>query len=393
MKNSLGDIVIRLFIILFSMSLVSAEDFTYKFTLDKENPYVKEPVIMTLDLVQTNHDKVMLFKFTPRQSKDYEFHRLDIKEEDAYHAAKVHYTYLIYPLRSGDINITFDLIEMVTTDEKVAFSFSGDRDNVRGLNKTDIPINLPPLKLKVKALPKGTLLVGDFALSHTIKKHEAKAHEPLSFTVTVKGKGYPPILNSIIPDKGNYTIFKEKPVVKSVKSQKGTINTVTYPIALSAKQSFELDPVKIKAFDPQREKSYELTIPGQDFAISQPDLTTLVDQIDSPRPIHTDWSRLVTLLGYIVVFIAGFLTAKSVQWRPKMVPGTIENDLAEKIKSIDDPKELLALLMATDVKRYKAVIEKLESSLYGKKKISLSSIKKELLQENIIDANQMEENR
>lgn len=387
MKNSPGSLLI----VLFSISFLFGGDFTYKFTLDKENPYVKEPVIMTLDLVQTNHDKVILFKFSPRQSKDYEFHRLDIKEEDAYHAAKVHYLYLVYPLRSGDINMTFDLIEMVTTDEKVAFSFSGDRDNIRGLNKTDIPIKLPALTLKVKSLPKDTSLVGNFTLSSAIKKHEAKAYEPLPVNITIKGKGYPPILNSIIPNKGDYSIFSEKPLVKSVRSRKGTINTITYPIALSAKKSFELDSIKLKAFDPQTEKSYELTIPRQHFTISQPDLTTLIDKIDSPKPIHTNWGWLTTLLGYITVFIAGFLTAKSIQWNLKRTPEKMRNELEEQIKPIDDPRELLALLMATDSKRYKASIEKLESSLYGKKKISLNSIKKELLQTKTIDANQPEE--
>ena len=54
--------------------------------------------------------------------------------------------------------------------------------------------------------------------------------------------------------------------------------------------------------------------------------------------------------------------------------------MTEEIQAVNDPKELLALLIATDARRYKNAIEKLEESLYGKKKYDLKRIKKELLQ-------------
>ena len=199
MKKSPGRALRKLLLVIAGITLAYAGDFSYKFALSDTSPYLKEAVIMKLDLEQTDHSKVLLFKFSPKKSDDYEFYRLDMKEEDAYHAAKIHYTYLIYPKRTGEINITFDLIEMVTTDEKVAYSFSGDRDNVRGLNKKDIPIDLPPLKLNVKPLPEGTQIVGDFKLDYATKKKRANAYEPLPLTITIKGVGYPPVLKQLIP--------------------------------------------------------------------------------------------------------------------------------------------------------------------------------------------------
>lgn len=156
--------------------ILHAEDFSYTFKLNKHTPYVKEPVILTLDLNQTNHDVVMLFNFSIQKSEDYTFQRIDIQETDSYHNAKVRYFYLLYPLKAGDINVSFDLMQMTTTDESVAFSFSGDRDHVEGIVTTDTKVDLPPLQLKVKPLPEGTLLVGDFTLTHTIRKQKAKAH-------------------------------------------------------------------------------------------------------------------------------------------------------------------------------------------------------------------------
>ncbi len=380
MKKNPGSLLTTLIFVLLSITVVYADDFSSKFTLSTATPYVKEAVIMKLDLVQTDHSKVMFFKFSPKKSDDYEFYRLNIKEEDAYHAAKVYYTYLIYPKRAGDIAITFDLIKMVTTDEKVAYSFSGDRDNIKGLNKKDIPVELPPLKLRVKPLPKGTLIVGDFTLEQMLKKREAKSFEPLPFTITIKGNGYPPILTGIIPDSEEFTLFKETAITHSSRSIQGTKSSVTYPMALSAKQSFHLPAITLKAFNPKTEKSYNLTIPKEHFTITQPDQSTLLDKIDSPKPLQSNWSWLGTLLGYLIVFVAGFLTAKSFKWSPRRKQKSTVDAITEEIQAVNDPKELLALLIATDARRYKNAIEKLEESLYGKKKYDLKRIKKELLQ-------------
>ncbi len=159
------------------------------------------------------------------------FKYLTSKRPDSYHNVKIHYDYLIYPLKAGDINITFSLLKKVTNDDSVAYSFSGDRDNVKHLVTKDTRIQLPPLQLKVKSLPEGTTLVGDFALTYDIKKHHAKAYEPLPFQISIKGEGYPPLLDTLLPQEGNFTRFTEKPIVKSIATKKGTQSTVTYPMA------------------------------------------------------------------------------------------------------------------------------------------------------------------
>ena len=374
-------VALKLILLLYGTTIAYGGDFTYKFSLSSSAPYVKEAVIMKLDLVQTDHSKVILFKFTPKKSDDYTFHRLDMKEEDAYHAAKVHYTYLLYPKRSGEIKIHFKLIEMVTTDEKVAYSFSGDRDNVRGLNKTDIPIDLPPLKLQVKPLPKGTQLVGNFTLDYKIQKEHAEAFEPIPFTVTIKGTGYPPVMHTMIPKQEKFTLFKEAPIIHSSRSIRGTQSSVIYPYAISAGESFDLPALVIKAFDPKTRKSYELGIPKKHFVIKKPAISTLVDKTDTPKPLQNNWGWLYNLLGCLIVFAAGFMSAKLIKWGHFAKPVLHPDSLSEEIRHAADHKALLALLVATDSKRYKESIEKLEKHLYGKKNISLKQIKKALIGE------------
>lgn len=379
MKNSLG----KLILVLLCSLWLHAEDFKHHFRLSNTSPYVKEAVIMTLDLNQTNRDKVLFFHFALKKSPDYEFHRLNVKETEEHHTAQVHYEYLIYPLHTGEIQLHFDLIQKATTEENLAYSFSGDRDNVKGLTTVDTQIDLPPLTLKAKALPKGTSLVGNFNLTHSLKTNKAKAYEPLPFQVTIAGSGYPPLIERLLPKDVDFTLFTEKPIVKAVNSSQGTSSTVIYPMALSHSKSFDLGPIVIKAFNPKTKKSYTLGIAEQHFDIRKADAKSLVDKIDSPKPLESNWSWLTTiltsLLSYLVVFGAGFLTAISLKWKRKNSTQT-SDPLKEKIEACKDEKALLQLLMATDSKQFALSIEKLEKSLYGNGKINFNKVKQEALE-------------
>lgn len=376
MKISLGNFKI-LFMIFFSIILLHAEGFEYTLEVNKQSPYVKEAVIVTLDIKQTDYSKVMLFDFTPTKSKDYTFYLLSAKEKDSYQNTKVHYAYLIYPLKAGKIQLTFQLTQKVTTAQNVVYSFSGDKENTKVLTTNDTRIDLAPLKLHVKPLPEGTQLVGDFTIKNDIQSHEAKSYEPVPMSIEIKGTGFPPKLDDLFASTQTYTLFKERPQIKRTKSDKGISSVITYPMAISAKQSFTFDVASIKAFDPTTEKSYMLSLPPEDFKITEVARENLVDQVDSPKPMEQmDWSWLGTLLGYLVVFFAGFLTAKSVQWQKRVQHK--ENPFSVQIAQTDDPKVLLALLMAQDSKKYAAAIEILEAHLYEGKKLNLNELKREL---------------
>ncbi len=385
MKNNLGSLI-RFYFVSFCLFIFSpfslmlhAEDFTHTFHVNKTDPYVKEAVILTLDLNQTNPDKVLLFNFDLAKSDDYTFQRLDIQETDSYHQARVHYVYLVYPLKSGTVNISFELLKKVTTDDSVAYSFSGDRDNIKGLVTVDTNVKLPTLQLNVQALPENTLLVGDFKLTHSIKKHQAQAHEPLPIQVNISGKGYPPLLNTLLPQEGNFTRFTEEPVVKSIVNTQGSQSTVTYAMALSHTQSFTLPGIEIKAFDPHTRKRYLLTIPQQRFDITTSKESELLDNIDSPVLLKEDWSWMKTLFGYFVVFTAGYLSALSWKWTKKQRRKE-DNPFKEKIQNCSDAKALFQLLMSTEDKRFTSTIETLEASLYGNGKINFNKVKQDLLE-------------
>jgi len=374
-KKNLGSLLF----ILLGCVILRAEDFSYHLSVDNHSPYLKEAIRLEFDINQTNHDKVLLFSFDMLKSPDYHFQRVDIKEQDDYHNLQIRYTYLLYPLKSGQIEIGFTLIKKVTTDESVAYSFSGDRDNVKGLVTLDTNITIEPLKLEVQPLPPQTELVGDFTLNYKVDKHKANAYEPLPIHVAIEGKGYRPLLENILP-KGDFTHFSEKPKVEATVSAKGTQSKVIYTIALSSTKSFEVEKRVFNAFNPKTKKIYTLEIPAQYFTITTPNRALLLDKTDTPKIAKEDWSWMTTLLGYIVVFIAGFLSAMILKLA-KTKATTQEHPLKQKIEQISTPKALLQLLISLNRADFTPYIEQLESALYEDKPINIKQLKQRIMEQ------------
>jgi len=363
-------------LLLLTTALLSAEDFTAHIEADNHTPYVKEAVLLSVDFNQTNPEPVLLFQFKVLPSKAYRIHQIYARHDDTLHHTHHHNLYEIYPLRAGDINITFSLVKRVTNDEKVRYFASGDRDDFKKLDTTDYPVSLPPVQLHVKPLPKGTQLVGDFKLHYTLKQKKADAYEPIPLKVTITGDGYPPILPHIIKPSKAFTLFSEKPVTHIRHSQKGTHSRVIYPMAISSAHAFTLPKTVLQAFNPKTAHSYRLTIPSETITINPVDKTTLVDNIDNPKPLTLSWAWLYTLLGYLSAFLAGFATAWLIKQRRKKAH-TQSHPLKAKIDACTDEKSLLALLMAQGDKRFESIIGKLEASLYGNRKLTLKSLKQE----------------
>ncbi len=377
MKQRLGSIVVTL--LLFFLTTLYAKDFIYNMHIATKTPYTKEGILFTLDINQTNPDVVLLFDFDLLKHQDYLYQRVDMQETNKEDGLHIRYTYLIYPLKSGVVHIYFKLKKRVTSEDSVAYSFSGDRDNVKGLVTKDYNINLTPLTLEVKPLPKGTKLVGDFTLKTYLPKNRAKAYEPLPFHIAIRGKGYLPLLDSILPHDTNFTLYKEKPIVHTTSNRQGTQSEVKYTMALSHDQNFSLPEISIKAFNPKNQKTYTLHIPPKQFIISEGNITALIDDTNSPVLLIEDWRWISMLFSYLFVFFCGFISAFIfMKYNNKRVKKNFD-PIKEKIKEAKSKKELLQILMSDEQKRFASSIKYLEDSLYADGKIGLKEIKKKAL--------------
>ena len=362
----------------FIVNFLSAKDVATSFHISNENPYEKEAIFLEVNLTQVNKTKVMLFKFSLEKSEDYDFHQVRLKEYENYHDLRHEYTYLIYPKKSGEVFLKFKMIKSITDDDKVAYSISGDRDNVKSLQKKDVVVDLSPLHLEVKPLPKGIDLVGDFSLTHSLDKKETEAYDPVNLKVELKGQG---LLSSfeLLKENKDYKVFTQSPKVKTFHSENGSNSSLVWDYAISAKESFVLPKVNLKAFNPNTEKVYELGFPTYAIRVNQVEVDSLLDEVDSPARLKgIDWDFWSWLFSYVVVFVAGLLVPRDLFKRKEVLAKSSEDILNVKINDAKTHKALLqVLLLENDVKFSKA-IEALEGVVYNGENIALSKIKSSL---------------
>ncbi len=356
-------------------AVLCAEDFDFTIHSSTLTPHEKEPVLLSIDINQTNPEPILLFLFDINKSKNYRVEQINAIHDNTLHHAKEHYLYLLFPLKTGTMEVNFSLTKRVTNDDKVRYFFSGDRDDFKKLETTDSNIPVAPLKLQVKPLPKGTQLIGNFKLDYLFKPKKVEAYEPVSLRITIEGDGYPPLLGQIYPKQKGVSIFASKPVLTRHVDEHTVHYKAVYDLALASGKSFETAPVALQAFDPKTHKRYALTIPSEHIVVTQTDVTKLVDKTDTPPPLQTDWKPLGSLLGYLLAFAAGFLSAWLLKRHRKTK--TKANPLAARIDESRDKKQLLQLLMAEDAQRFAPVIDRLEADLYGRENHPLKQLKQE----------------
>ena len=359
--------------------MLSGEDMRYEFSLSNEAPYRGEATLLEVNLTQLDHSKVMMFKFNLKQSDAYLFHQVSFKEYEQYHSLHHIYRYLIYPKKSGVVSVKFALIKSITDDDKVAYAISGDRDNVKGLVKEDVAIEVKPLLLKVKSVPKDVDLVGVFTLTHRLEKRETDAFEPVNVNIQLKGEGR---LSSfeILKKSRDFTLFMQTPKLKISYSREGTLSSLEWDYALSAKKSFVLPEVVLKAFNPKTEKIYTLSVPKYEISVNGVDASTLLDRVDSPLPSKgVDWDFWRWIFSYLFVFLAGFLMPRDLFKLKRVVESGEEDILAMKIESAETHKALLQILLLENDVKFSEAILLLESTVYHSKNLSLAKIKSMVL--------------
>ena len=362
-----------LFFLMLQM-LYAQEDVAYDFYLSTSTPYQQESVFLDVNISQLDHSKVMLFKFTLKNSKEYSFHQIGLEEKEEYHDLRHEYRYLIYPKKSGKVKLEFEMIKSLTDDDKVTYSISGDRDSVKRLEKEDIEVKLTPMFLKVKALPKGVELVGDFKLTHTLDREETQLFDPINLKVELKGKGdVEPF--ELLKECKVYKLFHQAPNLKRFYTKEGTTTDIKWEYAISAKESFTLPAIDLQAFNPKSEKLYTLKIPEYKIKVDKVTEESLLDSETVPKISKSiDWAWWRWIFSYVLVFIAGFLMPRDVLRRKKSMVKSNEAILAQKIKRAKSHKALLTILLRENSGNYSNAIEALELVVYKGQKISLSKI-------------------
>ena len=366
--------------IFFAVPLSAASDYTWQMEVSKTEAFVKEPIVLTFSVEQTDRSNVMFFDFKPLEEGRWKAIRLDKKIDDGYHHRKAVFTYLLFPLESGELTLRFDLLVKVTNDEAIARSTTGGRYNVRDVKTWDRHDAIPSRTFRIDSLPGRVDLVGDFTMKERLDRHEIEAFHPVYLTLELEGVGYPPPEDPLPIRIDGVEIFADKPRISMRYDRDGAHYKGVWSYALVAERDFTIPALTLEAFSPRKRRRYTLHYDTRTVHVVRPARKELVDIATKPE---SAWESVEALKRWgidLLIFLSGYLTAWLAGRARGLLTGWGErSDFARAVKEAKDAKALLALLSRTDPRRYAPWIEELERAVYKGGEVDLKRVRKEVL--------------
>ena len=377
MKKNLGKILLFLYFpfILYADSSLA----TYAITVNKKDAFVKEAVEVTFTAYQKEHSNVMFFFLEPEASKDYSIELLshDTKVISRHNNLAI-FKYLLFPLKDGVINIDFKFTVKMASDEAVAQIYTGDYSKVKWVETTDSDVPIQPLLLHVKPLEKNIDLVGDFSITQSIQSDKINQYGSANIKYFIHGTGYAPKTLDLLKKTDGVTLFDETTDHTFKATSNGYEINREFDYALVSQKNFKVPEVNLNAYSPSQQKYYTLTTKPYDISVTAIDPSTLVDAKDFPQKIRYNFEYLIKAVIALLIFLAGFLTAKlsvNIPW--KMF---YKKEKFLDIKNANSAKELLLILVQNYAQEdIHSFIDKLERLQYQNSHESFKDIKKQLL--------------
>jgi hypothetical protein len=356
---------------------------------NKNDVYVGESVAFTLKFKYKKDLEVVSLDYTKPTFESFWVKELKVEENpnknpnNEYVEQEV--KYLLFPQKAGDIELGALKIGVTTLK-------GGYNRNFYLSSPTDTtPVYSNKLQLKVKALPKGINLVGDFKISSTVNKQTINQGEAVSYKLFIEGRGNVDDLDEVSINIPGTTIY-DNPSKKEFdleNSLYGGKYTKSYSIV--SKNDFTIPSVELKYFDKStktvktiKTKSYKITVNG--VAQNQKKLeVSKVEKTQQDKNIKYENSNTTTVktssLEKIIYFVLGFLFASILyviyQFSRKKKYNNTETPLLKLVKKSKNKDELFKLLVV-----YINIDEELDKIIYSLETLSDNEYKKE--QKNII---------
>ncbi len=356
MKKILGNILIVL-------NIFAAN---YQIDISKQDPYIKEPITINLKFFEKKKEEVNWISFEPVKSKNYDVILLNKKSRDFGYE----FLYLIFPLKEGKIKIDYKLRLKKAPIEEIQNKILGTGyEQTTPIEGTIYTIKVKPSILEVKPVKKVDLY-GNFHIKALADKKIAQEFEPIYYTFTIKGTGYPPQIKDIFPNKDNLKILKDKPVKNIKYTKNGAQIEYIFQYAIISDKSFTIPSVKFKEFD---YKEY-LALKTKPISIEIKKSQIKADKIDNPPKLKPFYKSLVWILKYFAIFIAGVVSGI-------LIYLLIRKEEYEKIIKAKDEKELLTFITVKYPNCLEDIKNRLDSAIVNNKNINLLKVKKEIIKE------------
>ena len=349
---------------------------SYQLISTKSVVHEKEPFSVNFIAKQQDHSDNMMFLLKPKKSPNYTIKLLNKSIDDkVYHNNITRFTFLVIPLKATKLHVGFDFTIQTASDKAVANSYVDDHDDSIAIETYNTTMPVAPLAIEVKPLTQDVDLVGDFTLKQKLSHAKMDQYGSINIVYTLEGEGYEAKKITPLKDIKGVTIFSEVNDILRQYSKYGKQIKREYIYALSAKKSFTIPSISLKAYSPKSDKYYTLTTKTKDVTVTQIDTSTLIDNEEYPLStalINLDGVK--NLFIYIIIFLSGYFSAK---FQPSQLSFLQNWRVKSDLDTINTPKDLLYYLVKHHYQEVcKKEVEHLEEIVYFNKEYNFKSIKK-----------------
>ena len=309
-----------------------SKHFSFTVSLDKDEVYVGESVNVTFVFTRDMREMVRDLSFNPPT-----FDKLWLEQSER-HQEKTQGTtqtqtlrYKVTPQSSGEFVFDNSFVELVLIEDiQDDFGFIREKNNFKR-------VYAKAVTLKVKALPEGIDVAGDFSLDVQVDKTSVAYGEAVNMRVVIKGEGN---IDDIVPFEKHIqgvSVIEDSPAVDKKQG------TFVQKIAFVGEKSFTIEPIVFRYFDIKTKTIKVLTSPSFPITVSQKkeviksQLQT--KHITTPQPVLEKTSWIFVSLGTLVGVLIGFMLGRFKRWGKKE-----EQPLEKRIKKAND-KALLDMLL------------------------------------------------
>jgi len=294
----------------------------------------------------------------PEQHNDYSIEVYKVRENIINDNRQNHFQYVVFPKRSGEIEVSLKAELRKTSREQVENAVIG-RDNVEYYQFEKAQDTLPSISLHVA--PVSAKLVGDFALHVSTDKEELSAYEPLHVSITLEGIGNLDIYKPLELNIENVDIFQEKPERNYRLTPEGFKGSVTQKFAIVSDKNFSLPAFSLEVYSPKKARGQHLSSKKKSLHV-RPSFKkkTLLDplQDDDYKPWSWSW------IYYLFTLISGIL----VGWYAHLYLIQYKSSMKNKrVMQVKDAKTLLTHLALEG--GHEVLIEKAQAECWSMKQI------------------------
>lgn len=356
------------------------EAFIFEMKSNKKEAYVGESIVvdfifkkhLDIELAEANFNSPSFHDFWAKPSK-----KIPNKIEGNYLIYTV--KYILFPQKSGNIEIEAGRMDTGILKKEKRNFFNFERVKWKTLYTKG-------LNIKVKPLPAGVDIYGNFKFETKIDKNSIKANEPVNLTVTIEGIGNIDDIDDFKIDIKDAIVYADKAEKKIYTNNKEELGKYTQKFAIVSDRNFTIEPLEFTFFDSVGEKVKTIVGKKFDIEVTGSIIKTTTAQLEKKtsgedvktKVVYDQTSKTKLILFTFAGFLLGFLTAFLLGFNFKRKSKEKVNlSLATKINKSKNDKELFSHLLpfADKSEKMKELIKQLEGSIYGNKQHQINKKK------------------